>query len=417
MKKYHIETFGCKLNQTDSERIKSNLDKEYKQSSLREADFVVLNTCGVVEKTERKIFKEINQLRKAKKIVILAGCLPLISEECRLIAHGVISPQSIDSINKVVKQTLRRKHIVLLKDNSIKKPIALIKQGSAIIPVAEGCLGQCTYCTARLARKELKSFEINDILESVKEALNQGVKEIQLTSQDLAVYGLDRKKQELVKLLKEIIKTKGEFKVKLGMMNPGQTKKILKPLLKLYESNKMYKFIHIPLQSGDNDVLKKMKRNYKVEDFIQISRAFRKKFKDSVLATDVIVGHPHESEQAFNNTIKIIKRTRPDIIHIFKFSKRKNTPDYALKDLPDRIKKQRSRMLTKLFKGINEERNRKMKGKTFKVLIIEKNGLGRTNSGRAVVLDKGKPGFSVKAKIIDAKWNYLLGKVVQKGKI
>ncbi len=412
MKKYHIETFGCKLNQTDSERIKSNLDKEYKQSSLKEADFVVLNTCGVVEKTERKILKEINQLKKAKKIVILAGCLPLISEECRSIAHGVISPQSIDSINKVVKQALRRKHIILLKDNSIKKPAACIKGATAIIPIAEGCLGQCTYCTARLARKELKSFEIKDILKSVKEALNQGVKEIQLTSQDLAVYGLDKGKQKLPELLKEIIEIEGEFKIKLGMMNPGHAKKILKLLLKLYESNKIYKFIHLPLQTGDNNTLKKIKRNYKVEDFIRISEAFRKKFKDSVLATDIIVGHPHENEEAFNSTIKIIKGTKPDIVHIFKFSKRKNTSDYALKDWPDRIKKQRSRILTKLFQDINEKRNRSMKGKSFQALIIEKGGLGRTNSGRAVVLNKGKPGFSVKAKIIGAKWNYLLGKVV-----
>ncbi|MDD5696937.1 MAG: TRAM domain-containing protein, partial [Candidatus Pacebacteria bacterium] len=105
-------------------------------------------------------------------------------------------------------------------------------------------------------------------------------------------------------------------------------------------------------------------------------------------------------------------QTRPDIVHIFKFSKRKNTPDYALNDWPDRSKKQRSRELTRLFQKMNEERNIKMKGKTFKVLVIEKRGLGRTNSGRAVVLNKGKTGFSVKAKIIGAKWNYLLGKVV-----
>jgi len=195
-------------------------------------------------------------------------------------------------------------------------------------------------------------------------------------------------------------------------MNPGHAKKILKLLLKLYESNKIYKFIHLPLQTGDNNTLKKIKRNYKVEDFIRISEAFRKKFKDSVLATDIIVGHPHENEEAFNSTIKIIKGTKPDIVHIFKFSKRKNTSDYALKDWPDRIKKQRSRILTKLFQDINEKRNRSMKGKSFQALIIEKGGLGRTNSGRAVVLNKGKPGFSVKAKIIGAKWNYLLGKVV-----
>ena len=196
------------------------------------------------------------------------------------------------------------------------------------------------------------------------------------------------------------------------MMNPGHTKKIIKKLIKAYESDKLYKFLHLPLQSGDNEVLKRMKRNYRVEDFIQISKTFRSKFKDSVLATDIIVGHPWETEQSFQKTLKIINQIKPDIVHIFKFSKRKNTPDYALKDWPDRIKKQRSRELTKLFQDISREKNQRMKGKIFQALVIEKRGLARTNSGRAVVLDKGKPGSLVKAKIIEGKWNYLLGKVV-----
>jgi len=153
MKTYYLETFGCKLNQTDSERIKLELNKNFKPSSLKEADIVVFNTCGVVEKTERKIFKRINQLKKQGKTIIIAGCLPLISDQCQSLAHGIISPQSIGSINKIAKQALSKKPAIILKDNSIKKPVISIKEASAIIPIAEGCLGQCTYCTAKLARK------------------------------------------------------------------------------------------------------------------------------------------------------------------------------------------------------------------------------------------------------------------------
>ena len=410
MKKYYIETFGCKLNQADSERIKIELDKKYKLTSEKEAGLVVLNTCAVVEKTERKILKKALLLKKQGKIVIIAGCLPMVSKECKLIAHGIIGPQSIGLINKAIEG-----NVCISKQK--KKPIIFTSKDkeitSAVVPIAEGCIGECTYCTARLARKELISFEIKDIVKSVKSALNLGFKEIQLTSQDLSIYGLDKEKLLLPELLKELIAIEGDFKIKLGMMNPGTTKKILKPLLKLYESDKLYKFIHIPLQSGSNDVLKKMKRKYIVNDFIEIVKSFRKKFKNGVVSTDIIVGHPSETEKDYLKTLVVVKKTKPDIIHIFKFSRRKGTPDYELNDLVDRIKKERSRKLTELFIKNNEIKNKRLINKHFDCLII-KNNLARTDSGRAVVVNKGKIGYYGEVEIIGSKWNYLIGRVVEK---
>jgi MiaB-like tRNA modifying enzyme len=410
MKKYYLETFGCKLNYTDSKRIKNELDKKFKSTSLNEADFVVLNTCAVVEKTERKIFKLADNLKKDGKIVIMTGCLPMVSQECLNHADKIIGIKSINKVNEIIKG-VRTSYFKEFKN----KPCFYETKGtsSVIIPIAEGCIGNCTYCITRLARKELMSFEVKDIIKSVKEALDLGFKEIQLTSQDLSVYGLDKGKLLLPELLKEIINIKKDFKIKLGMMNPGITKKILKPLFKIYESDKLYKFIHIPLQSGDNEVLNKMKRRYKTEDFVFITKEFRKKFKSSIIATDIIVGHPLENEKAFKNTIKIIKKTKPDVIHIFKFSKRKGTPDYNLKDLPDRIKKQRSRELTKIFIEINEKRNKKFINKKYKTLMIKKN-FGRNESGRAIVVNKGQIGYYEEVKITNSKWNYLIGKVVEK---
>jgi MiaB/RimO family radical SAM methylthiotransferase len=333
----------------------------------------------------------------------------MVSEECKSIAHGIIGPQSIGLINKAIEGNVciskqKKKSIIFTSKNDTI---------SVVVPIAEGCIGECTYCTARLARKELISFKVKDIVKSVKSALDLGFKEIQLTSQDLSIYGLDKGKLLLPELLKELIAIEGDFKIKLGMMNPGTTKKILKQLLKLYGSDKLYKFIHIPLQSGDDGVLKKMKRKYSVGDFIDITESFRKKFKDSVVATDIIVGHPCENEKAFLKTLSVVKKTKPDIIHIFKFSRRKGTPDYELNDLVDRVKKERSRKLTELFIKNNEIKNKKFINKRLNCLIIKKN-FGRTNSGRAVVVNKGKIGYYEEVEITDSRWNYLIGRVVEK---
>ncbi len=399
-----IKTYGCKLNQSDSEIMRDLLLKEHKETSLNDADFVILNTCGVVKKTERKILKEARNLKNKK--FIIAGCLPLISlEECQKVADGIIGPTNILSINKVVEGILK----IDIKKTKIDKA-KLKNSSSKIIPIAEGCLGNCSYCATKLARKELFSFSAKEIVKKIE---NSNQPEIYLTSQDLSVYGMDRN-ETLSSLIREIIKIKRDFKLKLGMMNP---KYVSDELLDLYKSDKIYKFIHLPLQSGDNDLLKKMNRGYKVEDFLNIVKKFRKKFKESIIATDIIVGHPLETEESFDKTLKVIKEIKPEVLHIFKFSRRKGTKDFELKDLPDRIKKDRSRIINELFKNYNYEKNKEYIGKKIEVLIVEKRKnkyLSRTNSGRAVTLKEGKIGEKVKVKIIDCKWNYLIGDLDKK---
>jgi threonylcarbamoyladenosine tRNA methylthiotransferase CDKAL1 len=417
---FYLKTYGCKLNQADSELIRGLLLKDHIESSREEANFVVLNTCGVVERTERKILKEATELKKNGKKIIISGCLPLISfDACKEVADGIIGPTNISSISLIVKKVLKGEKAVDIKKKKIDKSDLCLKKKrgeretcSAIISIAEGCLGSCSYCATRFARKELTSFSIENIIKEEKSILVAGFKEIQLTSQDLSVYGMEKGKQTLPELLNELTRIEGNFKIKLGMMNPGHAAKMLPRLLKAYESDKIYKFIHIPLQSGDDELLKKMNRGYSVSDFITVAQAFKKKFKDVIIATDIIVGHPLETEESFNKTIKVIKKIKPDIIHIFKFSRRKGTPDFNLKDIPDRIKKERSRILTELFESLNLEKNKKYIGKKLNVLIVEKRKgkyLARTESGRAVALDKGEIGSFIEVKIVDYRWNYLIG--------
>jgi MiaB-like tRNA modifying enzyme len=404
--------------------MESLLAKKYKKAPAKEADFVILNTCGVVEKTERKIFKTAKELKKAGKKVIFTGCLPFLNTlDCEKIADAIIGVKNIGSIVKTAESILKGKKLKLLKDIDIDKSCFKKnrelneKNTSTIVAIAEGCLGNCTYCSAKLTRKNLKSYNAENILEEIRENLQKGFKEIQLTSQDLAIYGLDKtKKSQLPDLLKRIDKLPGSFKVKLGMMNPGHTMLIYNDLLKIIESKKFYKFLHIPLQSGSDNVLKKMKRGYKIDDFLILAKDFRKKFKNGILATDIIVGHPAETKKDFEETAKILKKIKPDIVHIFKFSARPNTDDFKLKDIPDRIKKDRSRILTKIFTDNNKLKNKKFIGKNETILVFEKNKdgfLGRTDEGKAVVLKTSpsiKVGDHIKAKIIGSKWNYLIGK-------
>jgi MiaB-like tRNA modifying enzyme len=432
--KFFIETFGCKFNKADSELIRKILiEKGFKEASEKEADFVVLNTCGVVEKTERKIIKRTIELKKKRKKVIFAGCLPLISPEiCQKVADGLIGPTNILDLPKIVKKVLkggnakrsekdakRPEKVKSLKQKPIDKAklrcFAIPKESVvAIIPISEGCLSFCSYCATRLAKGKLRSFEKEEILENIKIVLKAGVKEIQLTAQDLGIYGLDQRKFLLPKLLKEISKIEGDFKVRLGMMNPKFAKKIFGKTLNILENAKFYKFLHLPLESGSNNVLKTMNRGYRVEEFLEIALKFKRKFKNSLLATDIIVGFPTETEKDFEETVSVIKKIKPEILHIFKYSKRERTKAAKFKDFPDRIKKERSRILTKIWQEISKEKSKKYLGKKFEALITEKRGdtfLARLPSYKAVILKEGNLGEFVKVKIVGAKPNYLIGKI------
>ena len=422
MRKFCLEIFGCKFNQAEGELIRKILSKNYQEASEKEADFVILKTCGVVEKTERKIIKRALQLKKKGKKIIFAGCLPLISPKvCKKIADGLVGPTNILDLPKVIKKVLAGKKFFSLKQKPIDKAklkcFVIPKETCvAIIPISEGCLSNCSYCATKLAKGKLRSFKEKEILKNVKLAIFQGAKEIQLTSQDLAIYGVDKGKWALPDLLIEILKIEGDFRVRLGMMNPSGAKKIFKKLLSIMKNKKIYKFLHVPLQSGDNKVLKSMNRNYKIKEFLELVKKFKRKFKNSVLATDIIVGFPTEDEKAFQNTIKIIKKIKPDILHLFRYSRREGTEAIKFRDFPDKVKKERSRILTKIWLEILKEKNKKYLGKEFEALITEKREnsfLARLNSYKAVILKEGKVGDFVKVKIVGAKPNYLIGKICQ----
>jgi MiaB-like tRNA modifying enzyme len=405
--KFYLETYGCKLNQSDSKIITNLLSDDCEEVlDFDSADFIILNTCGVIDKTEKKIIDRTRYFQEQGKKVYWTGCLPLITGTN--ISNGSIGPNNILDIKKAIKENIHIYNNVKIDKSSLCKKRK--ENVSQTVAISEGCLGNCSYCGSKFARKTLFSFSKENILKEVDEVLNQGAKEILLTSQGLASYGLDKGKQELSELIKEILKIKKDFRLKLGMMSPKYAKNIIDDLIELYTDEKMYKFIHLPLQSGDNDLLREMNRGYTVEDFSQICSKFREVSNDTIIATDIIVGHPKESEEAFQNTIRVVQEVKPDVLHVFRYSKREGTVDSKLKELKTQIKKERSRILVDLFQKYNLEKNKEFLNKELEVLVLEDNNLARTNSGRAVIVKNGKAGEFRKVKIIDYNWNYLIGK-------
>ncbi|NHW23970.1 MAG: tRNA (N(6)-L-threonylcarbamoyladenosine(37)-C(2))-methylthiotransferase [Archaeoglobales archaeon] len=406
-----IETYGCTMNQADSDIIRAYLSENFTISSIEDAEVVVINSCGVIDFTERKIIRRILELKNAGKRVVLAGCLTRISKQALELADSAISPDNLDKVVDAVRSAFDGGVHFLEWSNADKSCLQKLRNEGAIaiVSISEGCLGHCSFCATKFARGKLRSFSLSGILQEVENAVKLGFREIQLTSQDTGCYGLDKGDFMLPKLLEEISLIDGDFRVRVGMMNPQHARAQLDRLLNAFGSEKIYKFLHIPVQSGDNKVLEDMRRDHTVEDFLEVVDAFRSNF-EITLATDIIVGFPTETEESFWKTYDLVQEVKPDIVNITRFSKRKGTPAEKLKEIPGWIVKERSRKLTELCVRIGLENNRKFLGREVKVLVTSSGKrfmLARTDSYRAVITT-GELGEFKMVRIGSCRHNYLL---------
>jgi MiaB-like tRNA modifying enzyme len=405
--KFYIETYGCTANHGNSQELEAALaERGHEISSCEEAHLVIVNTCAVTDRTERKVLKRLRQLQGDRLIV--AGCLPSAL------------PKAVEGIScRLVVGVLTRKVTGTIADsfpNGAKAALELpLGNPCGIVNISEGCAGDCTYCLVKRARGRLVSRDEEDIVGMVRNLVCSGVIEIQMASQDAAAYGMDTG-SSLDQLLHQVARLPGSFRVRVGMMNPKTVEPILSDLVRAFKSRKIYKFLHLPLQSGSNKVLKEMRRGYTAEEFVEIYALFRKEFPGLSLTTDVIVGFPGEGEEEFAETRRIIQLTQPDKVNITRYSRRPNTPAYDLYDMPDRIKKDRSRDLTELWKEIVARRNRRYIGKLVDVLVTER---GRGDSMKArtenytdvVVKRDATLGAAHIVKITGSTPFYLIGEV------
>ncbi len=387
-------TFGCSRNQADSELMKGLVNKKH-ELVTEEEDVTVINSCFVKGETEKKIIKLMKQI---KNKVVLTGCLAQARPQLidAFPKNSFIGVNQLERINEAIE-----KQVIDISDgepNFCKERI-LTNPLISIVPISSGCLGSCTYCCTKQARGWLKSRSTDSIINQIKQDLSRGVKELWITSQDTGCYGFD-KNTNLAELLNSIINLKNDFKVRVGMMNPQHALKILPELRKVFESKKIYKFIHVPVQSGSNKVLKDMNRGYTINDFKKVIKSF----KGFTISTDIIAGYPTETINDWKKTIKLIQWLKPRVLNISRFFPRPGTEASKLKQLPSGISKDRTRELTRIYLNQLKELKQEI-GTIHEVLITEKNK-GRDEFYRVINV-KAPIGSKIKVKIINSN-NYTL---------
>jgi MiaB-like tRNA modifying enzyme len=407
--KVFIETYGCTLNQADSEILKGVLAEKNIQICSREdeADVIVLNTCFVKRQTQQKILERLKKLYGKK--VVVAGCMPSANRwmvEKASPKASLLGPYSLSNIyDAVISAYNGEKRIFLEVMPEDKCSLPKIRKGViARIPISEGCSSCCSFCVTKLARPLLHSYNENSILKEIERCVRAGFREIRLTSMDAGAYGPDRK-TDLPSLLRKIDKIEGKFLTRVGMINPEHALRMLPQLIEAFKSDRIFKFLHLPLQSGDDEVLRSMNRKYTVEEFTHIVEEFKKEFPELTLATDIIVGFPTESEDAFDKTVDVTKEIEPDVVNNSKFFPRPGTRAERMKQLPNTVISERSRIISKLCREIALRKNRGLVGRSFDALITESREgsmAGRTQTYKQVILKEGRLGEFVKVKIYDA---------------
>ncbi len=418
-----IETYGCSANVNDSEIMAGLLNKSGHQivAAAEEADTVIINTCTVKGPTEAKIRSRIKQLQKngESKRLVVAGCMA----EAQTGTVQKLAPAAAvigtHKINEIVDVIEGRKSLTV-GGSSIDKaslPKLNFNDVVSIIQINEGCLGACTFCITKLARGNTFSYPIGTIRNSVEESVKAGCREVWLTSQDTGTYGLDRR-TNLSQLMQNICTVEGDFFVRVGMMNPTLANHLLQPLIDAFKHDKVFKFLHIPLQSGSNSVLAAMKRGYKVETFRKIVEEFRKHLPQITIATDIICGFPTETDEQFEETVAIIAEIKPDVVNVSRFWPRPGTAAARLKRLPDKAVMERSRKLHALAKRIALSNNLEWVGWKGRAVVDEKGKepgtfVARNFAYKPIVLSGstdllGKP---VNMEITDAEVTCLKGSV------
>jgi len=425
MPSIHFITQGCSSNLRESEIMMGLLNNSgYDISNDRNnSDVHVVNICTV--KGNTTALREIRRLKKQfpEKKLIVAGCItesivPKIKDMDDNISFvnthnlGKITTVVENSMNGTVLELMDKKYEQKVNLPSVRKNPVI-----GVVSILNGCNYFCTFCSTKLVKGKLFSYPMDAIRQDVKEHLKAGCKEIWITSNDTGAYMVDQGgKQKTVELLNQLLSIPIDFKLRLGMMNPGNTITMLDDLIRIYKHPKMFKFLHAPVQSGNEEVLKLMNRKYKVEDFIRIIEAFRKEIPEITISTDMIVGFPSETKNQFQDSIELLKKIKPDVLNLSRYAAREGTIAAKLKQHSTNELKRRSRIMTRLYREMAYEQNLKWINWKGKILIDEKgkydSWIGRNDFYKPVVV-KGdfSLGDEIDVKITNATSFDLRGEI------
>jgi len=368
MARYYVETYGCTSNRGETQQIERALREggHRPASSPQAADVAILNTCTVVEKTER------NMLRRAKELdeqtpadLIVTGCMALAQGE-----QFDDLDAEILHWDDVPGYVLNGECPTITADT---EPV--LTDATGILPIARGCMSDCSYCITKQATGRIDSPSVEENVRKARALVHGGAREIRITGQDTGVYGWDINQGEslLPELLSRICtEIDGDFRVRLGMANPGGVHGIAAELAAVFaEHDEIYNFLHAPVQSGSDDVLADMRRQHQVQQFREIVATFDEHLDYWTLATDFIVGFPTEEPDDHAASMDLIREIRPEKLNVTRFSKRPGTDAAEMDGLGGTLKKERSKAMSELKMDVVGEAYEAMVGTERSVLLTE----------------------------------------------
>ena len=421
MAKIFVESYGCSASFADSEMI-SGLALNGGHTLVddsSESDLNIVVTCSVKDATANKMIHRIKSLKT--KPLIVAGCLPKAEKttvEKFTENASLLGPNALGKTLQVINSTLMGKKQIALEDSDVSKvglPKVRLNPIVGIVEIASGCLSECTFCQTKLSKGDLSSYRLGDIVRQVQTEIKEGCKEVWLTSTDNGCYGFDIG-TDLPSLVNAVTEIPGDFMIRIGMMNPMYMPRIKEKLIRSFNNNKIFKFLHIPVQSGSDKVLHDMKRGHTVETFREIVNKAKETFGDFTISTDIIVGFPSETEEDFQKTVRLLDETRPDVVNLSKYSARPGTDAAELKQIDVREVKRRSKIIFEQINKIAIENNKKWIGWRGNVVFDEKteDGIkGRNFAYKPVfVRDQVDIGELHTIEITNVTINSLVGKIV-----
>lgn len=381
-----VRSFGCQLNVSDGEKIKGLLRKMGYGFTSEEsgADLIILNTCAVRESAEDRVFGIVGSMKKLKEqnpslIIGIAGCMSAQSHIAEKIKKSypqvdfVVGTSAIGALPGLLLDTLRGAKFSadISEYDDFSAAAEQVRESSfkASVPIMFGCNNFCTYCIVPYVRGRERSRRPEDIISEVRQLVSSGYKEIMLLGQNVNSYGNDLgSEMSFPRLLRELSAIEGDFIIRFMSSHPKDASKEL--IDAIFDCEKVAKHLHLPLQSGSSEVLRRMNRRYTAEDYLRIVDEIRSRDPGFSLTTDLIVGFPGETDEEFRETLDIIKRVKYDNIYSFIYSKRSGTKAAEMPDpITDEEKGRRMRELLELQREISSEHYRRFIGKKMRILV------------------------------------------------
>ena len=427
-KKYHIITYGCQGNVRDSETISAILeDMSFENTdNMQDADLILLNTCAIRENAHNKVFGMLGRIKHLKMakpeiITILCGCMAQEESVVNEIEKNykwmdvVFGTHNIQNLPKLVSEAMDSNELIIevfsTEGDIVENlPVRRDNKYKAFVNIMYGCDKFCTYCIVPFTRGKQRSRKEEDILKEVNDLIEKGYKEVTLLGQNVNAYGKDLDdNSSMDKLLEDVAKT-GIERVRFVTSHPWDFTDEMIDIIAKYPN--IMPYIHLPLQSGSDKILKLMGRRYTKESYLKLAKKIREKIPNASITTDIIVGFPNETEEDFNETLDVVEKVKYDGAFTFIYSPRENTPAAKMDDsIPFEVKQQRLYKLNELVNKYSNESNNKLLNQVVPVLIegasIKGDNLysGYTDTMKLVNVkcDKDDLGKIINVKITEAK--------------